>query len=297
MACRPLFFRGDPVDAEGKWRGCVMRPGSLTCFLFCLFSPISLLPGCQVFQAERSACVLVRDAETRKPISTAEVYLCQRLKGEEVAPCHSSGLTQTNGIAHLRLDPPSERGIQLQALAPGYLPDKLNVPADALTKLASTLSARGGEPERVDFIVDVYAEPAFTVELTLPPGYHGLVKAAIQIRDDQTPTPGERCFCFAVSPSGIVPITGPATLRRVAPADYRARTADGTALTATMDATKVGFRWVKSEGNAEYFVVGTLIEYEELCRRLMPERSRAASGSWEDGARKRRHRPDDDSSH
>jgi hypothetical protein len=258
-----------------------MGDGRLARSLLYLLVLLSLLSGCQMFQAERSVSVLVRDAETKQPIPTAEVYLCERLKGAEIAPCRSSALTQANGLARLRLDSAAENGIQLQAIAPGYQSEKLRIPANDLPKPDQ---AKTKEPGPTNFVLEVFAEPAFTVELMVPTGYRGLVKAQVVIQENEPSKPGQRCFRYPISSSGVVQITGPAILRRVAAEEYRARWMDGTLLPTRLDPEKVGFRWLKSEGQTQYFVIGTLNEYEELCRSLFPERMKA-SGSWEGGSR------------
>jgi hypothetical protein len=253
--------------------------------LLCLVLLLGLIPGCQVFHADQTLAVLVRDAETKKPIPTAEVYLCQRLKGDEVAPCRSPAcLTQADGIARLRAELAGEFGLQVQAVAEGYLPEKVNVPAEALKTRVAAASSAKGKRRSPDVVVEVYAEPVFSVELVLPPGYHGLVKAEIQIQDNLPLPPGQRCFCFPVSPSGDVVVRGPSLLRRVAAADYRARYANGPLLGTTMDAEKIGFRWLRGTDNQHYFVVGTQLDYEALHSRLAPEETRAASGPGDDAS-------------
>ncbi len=259
-----------------------MHNGRLARYSLCLVLLLCLMSGCQMFHADQTVAVLVRDAETKKPIPTAEVYLCQLLKQDAVAPCRSSGLTQADGIARLTTEPVKELGIQLQAIAPGYLSEKLDVSVDALKKIATAPAARTNEPRRPDFVVEVYAEPAFTVELVIPPGYRGLVKTEIQRQENLSLPPGQRCFRFAVPPSGIVQVVGPSLLQRIAAPDYRARYAGGPLLGTAMDADKIGFRWLKGTGNEHYFVVGTQLDYETHHHRLVPEKTLATSDSWED---------------
>ena len=71
--------------------------------------------------------------------------------------------------------------------------------------------------------------------------------------------------------TGVVQVQGPPLLRRVFPPSYHARYPDGTPLGLDMDIQKVGFRWLKSEGNDHYFVVGTQPEYDDFRRHLVPE--------------------------
>jgi hypothetical protein len=270
-----------------------MRNRRLVRRLLCLVLLFCLDVGCQSFQGDHSLSVLVRDAETKKPIATAEVYLCQILKQDEVAPCHSSSFTQSDGVARLRSEPGGTNGIQVQAVAQGYLPEKLDVPAEQAnvrrppTGPQNKPTDAGRSP---DVVVEVYAEPAFRVELLLPPGYRGPIKAEIQIQDNLPLPPGQRCFRFPVSASGDVQIVGPSLLQRVPAQEYQARYANSPVLGTAMDAEKIGFRWLKGAGNRHFFVVGTQLDYETLHQQMAPDESQMASGSWDDGSRINRHK-------
>jgi hypothetical protein len=130
--------------------------------------------------------------------------------------------------------------------------------------------------------VELYAAPDFSVELVLPPGYRGLVKAEIQIQDNLAPAKGQRCFRFPVSASGNVLVKGPSLLERVSARDFQARYGDGPLLGTTMDAEKVGFRWLKGAGRQHIFVVGTQVDYESLHRQIAPEETVTALGAADD---------------
>lgn len=262
-----------------------MRNHRLARRLLYLFFLFCLTPGCQTFPGQHNLTVLVRDAETKKPVATAEVYLCQRLGHDEVAPCHSKGFTEADGIARLRAQPAGAHGLQVQTVAQGYLPEKVNVSADALKKKTADPPSPEGEQRPADVIVDLYAEPNFSVELVLPPGYRGLVKADIQVSDNFPLPARQRCFRYLVSASGDVVVKGSSLLRRVSVHDYRARYGDGPLLGTTMDAEKVGFRWLRGMGNRQLFVVGTQLDYEVLHRQLAPEDSQPAFDSVADAER------------
>jgi hypothetical protein len=260
--------------------------------LLCLFLLFFLIPGCTVFHAEQTLAVQVRDAETKQPIATAEVYLCQRIKDDEVAPCRTKGgFTQADGITRLRAEPSGENGLQVQAVAQNYLPEKVDVSADTLKTIWTAASSKKGERPSADVVVEVYHEPAFSVELLLPTGYRGLVKAEIQIQDNLPLPTGQRCFRFPVSSTGDVQVRGPALLRRVPPTDFRARYVNGPLMGSTLDVDKVGFRWLKGGGNDHSFVVGTQLDYEALHSKLAPEETRSAEndGSKRGGSRKYRY--------
>lgn len=257
-----------------------MRDCRYTRRLLCSFLLLCLAPGCRILPGTRGLSVLVRDAETKQPIANAEVYLCQRLQGDEVAPCHSKGLTQEDGITRLHTEPAGKYGLELQAIAAGYLPEKLDLSPNSLKKEASAPGKDEQHP--ADAVVEVYSEPNFSVELVLPPGFRGLVKTEIQIQDNLPLAAHQRCFRYSVSASGDVVLKGPPLLQRVPPKDYRARYGNGPLLSKGMDAQKVGFRWIKGAGNRQFFVVGSQIDYEVLHRQVAPEETQAVSGSWDD---------------
>ena len=259
-----------------------MRNRRLAQRLLCLLFLLCLATGCQTFHRDQSLAVQVRNAETKQPITTAEVYLCQRLKPDEVAPCRSAAFTQADGIARLRAEPGGEHGFQVQAVAQGYLPETLDVPADVLKKNPTLPPSKMAEPRPADVTVEVYAAPNFSVELVLPPGYRGLVKAEVQIQDNLPLPKGQRCFRFPVSASGDVRVQGPSLLRRVPAAEFRARYGDGPLLGTAMDAEKVGFRWLKGAGNQQVFIVGNQLDYEKLHRLVAPEDTQAAFGAVDD---------------
>jgi hypothetical protein len=256
-----------------------MRNRRLAQRLFCPFFLLCLAVGCQTFQVDQTLTVLVRDAETKQPIRTAEVYLCQRLKPEEVAPCRSAAFTEANGIAQLHTEPGGEHGFQVQAVAQGYLAETLDVPAELANGQRQPADA-GRSP--ADVTVEVYAGPDFSVELVLPAGYRGLVKAEIQIQDNLALAKGQRCFRFPVSASGNVLVKGPSLLDRVSARDFQARYGDGPLLGTTMDAEKVGFRWLKGAGRQHIFVVGTQVDYERLHHQIAPEETVTAFGAVDD---------------
>jgi hypothetical protein len=135
--------------------------------------------------------------------------------------------------------------------------------------------------------LELYAEPRPTVELIVPTGYHGLVKAEIQVQDDLIYPAGQRCFRYAVPASGVVPVTVPPLLRMVFPPDFHARYADGTALTNEAKGAEIGFWWVNREGNIQCFLVGTLSEYDAVRRsyRDEPGKRQASGGSGKGGGR------------
>lgn len=255
---------------------------------------LSFALGCQALHPDRPIVVLVADAETKKPIPAAEVVLCHYLTPDSVVPGTSSAITQGNGIARMRIGAAGKDGIQLQASAQGYLPSDLDVTASAVEQIEPAHLFEAIERRPVQFVVELYCEPSFTVELLIPIDYRGLVKAEVQIQEDAPARPaGQRVLRFEVSSSGTVQVKGPSLLRRIEGSDFRASYLDGRRLGSEMDAGTVGFHWVKTEGKALYFVVGTQTEYEALRRTLVPEakvESVRSGGGGRSGGRGGRHR-------
>jgi hypothetical protein len=221
-----------------------------------------LASGCQVLYRYRPVPVLVRDAETKKPIANADVHLSYPLARDSLAPFDSSQRTGVDGIAHLRAAPYGDFGVRVEASAAGYLPDQISISTESIQRIEPVHPFENAERRKPEFVVEMYAEPRFTVELIVPSGYRGRIRAEVEPRDDIAVPPGQRSFCYEVV-DGFVRIKGPSlVLRRVYPSDYHARYADGTPLTGEMTLQKVGFRWLRGQDKEQYFVIGTQPEYD-----------------------------------
>jgi hypothetical protein len=222
--------------------------------------------------------VLVTDAETRKPISTAVLrtdYPPIGLYGaREILPENVTVRTGQDGIARLNL-PADKHWVSLSANveAPGYLP--LGVGLDARTVRAVDPAKPGAEPT---FHLEMYAAPAPVIELVLPDGFRGplLVKKA----DSREPAPGnlltyppptrtgengsdirpgQRLVTLKVPPTGIVEVdcTGILRYADLNERGIRVRYANGTALRNSTDDGAIALRSVGSINELEYFVIGT----------------------------------------
>jgi hypothetical protein len=194
----------------------------------------------------------VRDIETKKPIPGAEVsfsYPLTRPVGD--APV-SSGTTGEDGVVQMRARSNGDVGITITTNANGYLLEETSV-------LDRDLQATK-QPARVT--VEMYAGPAPTIELVVPIGYRGLVKAEMKIQDDGPCPPDQRAFRYEVQPSGTVQVIGPPFLRRVLSPDFRAVDTDGTPVKRPSDDLEVGLRWLRCEGGYQYFVIGTRSEFD-----------------------------------
>ena len=273
-----------------------IRPARYLLYPICLLVCTS---GCQVLYRYRPVVVQVRDAETKKPIANADVHLCYPLTRDSLAPYDSSDLTGEDGIAHLRAAPYGDFGVRIDASAPGYMSEQLNLSTETVSQVEPPHPFEKVEQRRAEFVVEMFAEPHFSVELVVPNGYRGLIKAEVQVQENAAAQPGQRCFRFDVTNASTVLVKGPKVMGRVYPSDYRACYADGTPVGTEMTLTKVGFRWLRGEGNEQYFVVGTKPEYD-VYRRSVPDEKpitvrRASASGGKGGRGGRHHRADADS--
>jgi hypothetical protein len=228
--------------------------------VFILASPgLAAAAGCHVFERDRAVTVAVVDAETKAPISGAAVRLTAPAAHDDRVV---NGTTGADGVARLKAHPPGGVALVLDASASGYLPEDKIVPA------AAVKAQPAGDAQPAHFTVEVYAGPRPAVELVIPPGYRGVVKATAEVRDNVQFPPGQRAFRFEVPPSGEVAFTAPAVFRHGSGPEYTAKYADGTELSKSAKDAEVGFRWLTREGDTQLFVVGTRADYEERRKAL-----------------------------
>jgi hypothetical protein len=238
--------------------------------LFVALALFAAAPGCQVFYSYRPLPVLVRDAETKKPLANVYVHLSYPLTRDSLAPFDSSERTGEDGIVRLRAAPYGDFGVRIQASAKGYLTEDQTISSESIKQLVPPHPFEETEQRQPARVVEMYAEPNFRVELMVPSGYRGEIKAEVQIEDDMPIQPGQRCFRYEVV-DGFVRIKGPGVvLRRVDASDFRACYTDGTPLGSEMSLTKVGFRWLSREETTQYYFVGTQSEYD-MRRRMAPD--------------------------
>jgi hypothetical protein len=255
-----------------------MRDRRLARWLICPALLLATAPGCQALHRYRPVAVLARDAETQKPIPGAEVSISYPLTPPTRAPWDSCGTAGDDGIARLRAAPSGDAGILVRLTAPGYLSEEKNLSVEAVQAIEPAHLFEATDRRPVTFVLDLYPEPGPTVELVVPTGYRGLVKAEVRVQDDAPCPPGQRCFSCVVPASGVVQVTGPPLLRRVYGTDFRARTADGAPLSPRPTGSDVGLWWLKCEGSSQWFLVGTQGEYDSL-RRSGPAEGAAESRS------------------
>ncbi len=245
-----------------QWVRCLIRPALL----------LALASGCQSMFQYRPMDVQVVDAETKKPISGAEVQVSYPVTPRSQAPRNSSGITGKDGDAVVQAAARGEDCVQVTATAKGYVSEEKD-----LTAAVVRASGSGGKsPARC--VVEMYADPRPNLVLVLPTGYRGQVKVGVQPRADIPCAPGQREFSYEVAANGTVEIAAPPVLHKLRPEAYNARYADGTPLTGALtDANGeplprykidnvLGLWWLKRDEHYEYFLVGTIAEFNVLSR-------------------------------
>jgi hypothetical protein len=270
-----------------------MRNLRLARSLVFLIFPVAIAPGCQALHPYTPISVVARDAETKKPIPGADVRISYPLTSPNTAPWDSTGKTGEDGIARLRAAPSGDEVIMVNVNADGYMFEQKNLPAEASKVIEQASFFTWGDRQPVTWVVELYADPHPTVELVIPVGYHGVVKADVQIRDDASYPAGQRCFRYEVSPSGEAQVVGPILLKRVFAPDFHAKIADGALLTAQPKEAELGFWSLRSEGSVQIFWVGTQNEYDNLRRSQKHEgakSSRAGGGGKGGGGGHRGHK-------
>jgi hypothetical protein len=230
----------------------------------------------------RQVDVVVRDAETGKPVPAANVRISYPTARSSFAPHEAASTTSPDGVARIDVAPYAESCILLEVGAAGYISYPRDVCAEVLrqTEPDSWFAAKKHPP--LQLAVAMLAEPRFCIEWIVPTGFRGLIKAEVKLDDQLQCPPAQRCLRFEVPPSGQVQIAVPGGLQHYPPA-YRARYADGTPLSEDVDALKIGFQWLKRDGDYEYFVVGTRVDFESYRRENSSQRSNPEPQSSDSG--------------
>jgi hypothetical protein len=252
---------------------------------------LAFVAGCQGLYGARPLPVLVRDRETKRPIADAEVRVSYPLSEPPFGPSNSSAPTGPDGVARLWAAPNGDAGLALSVTAPGYISEDLSLSAAAVRALAPAHYFEAVEGRPATRVVELYAKPAPAIELVLPVGYRGVVRAELHVQEDAACPPGQRLFSGALSSSGVVTVDGPPLLRHAYLADFRGRFADGTALvTQPKDPAEVGMWLIRSSSTTDYeFFIGSQWEYDRYRNvgRAAQVLERATSGGGRGGGRGR----------
>ena len=154
-----------------------MRKRQLARALFFPFLLAAVLDGCQSFQSYRPMAILVRDAETKQPISGAEVHVWYPLRRDSTGPKEATAPTTADGIARLQASPNEDAGMTVEANARGYMFTEVSVPIETVRELKPVSHVHTQVPPPASVVLELYAEPHPSVELIVPNGYRGIVRA------------------------------------------------------------------------------------------------------------------------
>jgi hypothetical protein len=207
-----------------------------------------------------------RDAETKKPIPGASVHISYPMTNPDLAPWDSTGTTGEDGTVRLKAAPYGDLGIRVETTAQGYMFEQKHISSDEVQAIEPAPLFGVAESRPVSLVVDMYAGPDPAVELIVPTGYRGPIRAEVQVREDARCPAGQRCFTYVVAPTGAVQVVGPPLLRRVVAPDFRARYADGTPLSRQVPDGEPRLWWVQAQGRYQYFLVGTRLEFDNFRR-------------------------------
>jgi hypothetical protein len=180
--------------------------------------------------------------------------------------------TGEDGIARMHLRPTAEFAFSFDASAEGYLPAERFVSTAIIQALPPSYFAASGSAKPT-VVVEIFAGPRPTVELVVPNGYHGVLRAEVQTDENITYTPRQRLFRYDVPDSGVVQVVGPPVLLQGLSPVIQAHYANGTPLNREQQLTndQVGLRWVRDEGNTQVFVVGTWLEWYDTSKAMQHE--------------------------
>jgi hypothetical protein len=222
---------------------------------------IGCVPGCVAMPGDRPVTVLVRDAETKKPLAAADVLIQYPLRAT-FGPSNSRGDTDNNGVVRLHATPTEDGVTLLDVLHPGYLSESKELSPKAIAVIERPGWFERAHKRTPDFIVDLYAEPRPRLELIAPVGFQGVIKVHIETNDAPCP-PGQRDFSATVASNEAI-FTGPPLLRHATVADYTARFAEGAAVPRNAKEPDVGLWWYKEEAGDNLFFIGTESQFRVL---------------------------------
>ena len=204
--------------------------------------------GCQSLHPVAPVDVQVRDAETKAPIDGAQV----RLWFSTAHSVSTSGTTGPDGTARIPSPPVEDAPLQFEAMARGYLPRQ---------------SGQAIERTPTGVVLEMYAEPRPMLELVVPTGFRGVVKATVRVQNDLKYEPHLRLFSCPGPSTGVVVVALPPVFLRGVTPDIRTRYADGTPLLREAKDFEIGCRWLKADPETEYvFAIGTQWEADTIRR-------------------------------
>jgi hypothetical protein len=222
--------------------------------------------GCHTIEPSTPIAVHVRDAETHAPLPGAAVRLWRY--GSHESDREANFVTAADGVAHARIGSPDHGGVMVEVAGPTCLTTQLTLPREVADALATAkpLQPYKGPPLSVD--VEVFAGPRPKVELVLPPGYRGVVKAEVRVSQSGQWPAGQRQFSCTVPANGVVRVEGPAVFGHGYGPEVVAKFLNGASCPNEPKDDEVGLRWIRRDGNDIYFAVGTRAD-EAAARRAV----------------------------
>jgi hypothetical protein len=243
-----------------------------------------LATGCETLRPSTPVSVTIRDAETKAPVPGAEVaFLYPTTNDSTSKPKDVISTTDATGIAQIR-GVTSDDGLpQVKVTAPGYIVEQRGLPGDALHAMKENNSfwSITSHHDPIFFEMLIFHGPPAVIELTVPVGYRGLIKADVRVREDIVYQRDQRLFTGTVV-DGAVTVDGSPLLKSDYKPIFRARYGDDVPVPVNVQDNEVGFRWLRTEGRTELFVIGTRAELEAL-RRSTEKANSGDSGGKKNG--------------
>lgn len=227
---------------------------------------LAIAPGCLSLPGERPLPVQVIDAETKQPIHSANIQVAYAFAQPTWSTHPSAASAGSDGVARLWVADADHSAVTLEVAAMGYLTEEKPVTAETVDGLDPPHVFESTDRRAAVAVVELYAEPRPTVDLVLPAGFRGHVRATVQVQDDATGTPGVRQFVYQVTDTGTVDVVGSPILHRAFAPDFRLRYGDGTPLTQNAKESEIGYWWLRKDGDVQVFLVGTKSDFDAAVR-------------------------------
>lgn len=253
------------------------------------FLSMVLLPqlaGCSLSMA-RPVAFSVIDAETKQPIAGAKLDACYYVLLDFGLIFFGwgplEGVTDRDGKVTLHIDP-HHPAVRTKAAAKGYQEENRSA-----TNFQGRLLPRKQQQWGNEYVLEMYAEPAATLDLEFSEGFRGLVLVRFSPPNPLAHRAGQRHFRYVVPANGVVDVKESALLERLGNFDrVHAVLADGSR-PPTVSAGdhgsekraeppgEIALRYISPTrepdewGHTWIYVLGTRKEAEEVSRRLWPE--------------------------
>src|ERR1017187_10377657 len=229
---------------------------------------LAVAPGCQAFHQYRPVSIEVIDAEAKKPIAGVEVKISYPLETSSFAPRESKEAAGADGIARLKAAPYGCAGVKVAVSAKGFLSEQKYLSIQEVQAIEPAYWFEDVKRRPPSFVLEMFTDPAPTIELIVPIAYRGQVKAKVEVQTDLPFVAGQRAFRFTVPDSGEVVMKGPPVFRHLSPPNVRLKFEGDLPLSVWAKDSEVGYWLLKCEGTTYHFLVGTQRDYDDYRRSL-----------------------------